>query len=479
MKLVMSILLMGFLSGCSAMRTEEAPRPADVSTPSFPPKTIPPSLQREQDAKRSEAIPLGYDRYEPSGVSMRLWVDDEKKDIPFEEYLKITRLAIDKYHWKIWGESQVERQRRIAQVVPREWTKPEGCDSQKTEGVLLIHGLSDSPFLMNDIGDTLNKISTKCLLIRSILLPGHAASPGDLRQAEWQDWVSAAKYGIDSFQGKASAVHIIGFSTGGALAIYWAKNSKTTPLAVRIKSLVLLSPAVRIVGLPAVPKALFDVVATARNEAGVFAWQEKFMDMDYAKYESFPLYAGYQLYLLDRELDIDNSWIELNIPVYVALSLEDATVDPLASIKLFRNLNNPKNKLFVATNDTEKFSRDSSEGSTVKVKEGSIPSQHILSFSHISFPIKPTNGHYGKDGDYANCLHYATLPEKFCACKTEQMKLATCVPDANSDVSKSFIVYGEKTEIKNAESMVLRRLSFNPYFDEMLSDIGKFILSVD
>src|SRR6185437_821776 len=127
------------------------------------------------------------------------------------------------------------------------------------------------PFLMNDIGDTLSKISTKCLLIRSILLPGHATYPGDLRKAEWQDWVSAAKYGIESFQKDASVVHIVGFSTGGALAIYLVTNAESIPLSVPIKSLVLLSPAIRIVGLPVLPKAIFDVVATARNRDDVFA----------------------------------------------------------------------------------------------------------------------------------------------------------------------------------------------------------------
>lgn len=417
-------------------------------------------------------------RYQPSGVSMRLWVDSKNENVTFHDYIRVTRLALEKYHWKLDEESQAERQARIEQISPREWPKSKECGSQGTEGLLLIHGLSDSPFLMNDIGDTLNKISTRCLLIRSILLPGHATYPGDLRKAKWQDWVSAAKYGIESFQGDASAVHVVGFSTGGALAIYWAINSDNIPPSIPIKSLVLLSPAVRIVGLPAIPKIVFDAVATTRNETEAFAWQDKFDDQDFAKYESFPLYAGYQLYLLDRELDIHNSRDRLHIPVFMALSLEDATVDPLASIQLFRSLKNAKSSLFLVTKDTEKIPKGVTENFNVKVKEGNIPSQNILSFSHISFPVIATNPHYGKEGDYANCLHYMALPEKFCLCKTEQMKPDTCTPDLNAAGSKYLVVYGEKTEVSE-KKMIVRRLSFNPYFDEMLADIEKFISTMD
>lgn len=482
MKLMMSIGMMCFLSACSSMHPKETLHPAEAAS-SLPSRsadaieTIGPASQQSPKLQLAEPKSLEYkgepDRYQPSGVPMRLWLDGEGKDVSFEAYLEATRRALEKYHWKIEGESQVEHHARITQIAPREWPKSGRCKPQQTEGILLIHGLSDSPFLMKDIGDTLEEIPNKCLLIRSILLPGHATYPGDLRKAEWRDWAAAVKYGIESFQGVVSSVHIVGFSTGGALAIYWAINPEKVPLSVPIKSLVLLSPAVRIVGLPTIPKFVFDAAAAIGNGTDVLAWQDKFEDQDYAKYESFPLYAGYQLYLLDRQLDISNSWTKLEIPVYMGLSLDDATVDPLASLKLFRNLQNPKNSLFLVTTDTEQFSNDI--GENFKVKEGNIPSQHVLSFSHISFPVKPTNRHYGNEGDYANCLHYAALPEKFCACKTKQMKPDTCAPDSVTDISRP-IVYGEKTEAKKG-NIVLRRLSFNPYFDEMISDIERFILN--
>jgi len=408
-------------------------------------------------------------RYQPSGVSMRLWEDESGGVKQFQDYLQTTSDAIETFHWKSDGESSDEHRSRARLVAPREWRVNQDCDPQDTEGVLLIHGLSDSPFLMSDLGDALSEMSNDCFLIRSILLPGHASTPGDLRIVNWRDWVQAVRYGIESFQGEASSVHVVGFSTGGALAVYWALNSKSGHLSVPIKSLVLLSPAIRISGLPNLPRFLFSWVATLSEWTGLMAWTEEAQDIDYAKYESFPLNAGYQLYLLDLAIEVDMH--QMDIPIYMALSREDATVDPLASIKLFQRFNHPNSQLLVVAKDADEPTvKGLSDDRRVEVREGRIPLQRITSFSHNAFPVKPGNAHYGRYGDYANCLHY-TSHDKRCECKTEQMRLDHCGP-ARVVPEPS---YGEKAKGLDEQNGVMRRLTFNPYFDDMLTDIKKFI----
>src|SRR5262249_26865700 len=86
-------------------------------------------------------------------------------------------------------------------------------------GVLLIHGLTDSPFLVRDIAESLRR---QCLLVRAILLPGHGTVPGDLLEVRYEDWVEAARYGLESFRGQVTDLYLGGFSTGGTLAIYHA-----------------------------------------------------------------------------------------------------------------------------------------------------------------------------------------------------------------------------------------------------------------
>lgn len=409
---------------------------------------------------------------------MRLWIDGKNENITFQEYLKVTRLALEKYHWKLDWESRAERQARIEQISPHEWQKQANCDSHNTVGILLIHGLLDSPFLMKDVGDALNKTSSRCVLIRSILLPGHGTNPGDLREVKWTDWLAAVNYGIESFYREVSVLHLVGFSTGGALAIYWAINPENIPLPVPIKSIILLSPAIHILGLPTIPKPLLDAVVWVRNSVDALAWQDKFADRDFAKYESFPLNAAYQLYLLDRKIDIAKKAKTLDIPVFMALSLQDATVDSQKSVDFFNALTGSENRLFLVTNIDEPFLKDLSEDKRAKLKNGQIPSQKIISFSHISFPIKPNNYHYGINGEYASCLHYSETPDKYCACETAQIRLATagCVKSFN--VTRN-LVFGEISKEYLSEDFTLRRLSFNPYFDEMISDVDKFISSIE
>ena len=74
--------------------------------------------------------------------------------------------------------------------------KPEKPVSTTTRyGALLIHGLLDCPFIMRDIGNTLQ---SQGLLVRSILLPGHGTVPSGLLQVKYQDWLQATHYGITS-----------------------------------------------------------------------------------------------------------------------------------------------------------------------------------------------------------------------------------------------------------------------------------------
>ena len=57
-------------------------------------------------------------------------------------------------------------------------------------GVLLLHGMSDSPYTMRALGETLNQQGYLVVVLR---LPGHGTVPSGLRYVSWQDMV--APYG--------------------------------------------------------------------------------------------------------------------------------------------------------------------------------------------------------------------------------------------------------------------------------------------
>ena len=63
----------------------------------------------------------------------------------------------------------------------------------KPRGMLLIHGLYDSPYIMRDLE---NYFRSRCFVTRSILLPGHGTRPGSLLKIKFEDWVDTVDFAI-------------------------------------------------------------------------------------------------------------------------------------------------------------------------------------------------------------------------------------------------------------------------------------------
>lgn len=60
-------------------------------------------------------------------------------------------------------------------------------------GVLLIHGLSDSPYHMRALARIFAEQGFHVIALR---LPGHGTIPGALTKVKWQDWYRAVKAGV-------------------------------------------------------------------------------------------------------------------------------------------------------------------------------------------------------------------------------------------------------------------------------------------
>jgi pimeloyl-ACP methyl ester carboxylesterase len=177
----------------------------------------------------SMAAPVGalsLDRFESSGIAPVQWLAADGRDLSFAQYGLQTRDAIARHRWFPADASDERRRLEVDLVSPHQWDPAPGCEPTGTEGILLIHGLSDSPYLLRDLGTAL-AAQGSCRLIRSILVPGHATRPGDLLHVKYTDWIAAVQNGIRSFVGGAREVQLIGYSTGGALAVLAASDRPT------------------------------------------------------------------------------------------------------------------------------------------------------------------------------------------------------------------------------------------------------------
>lgn len=102
--------------------------------------------------------------------------------------------------------------RRSAEPVRREGG-PVGC--------LLIHGFGGSPA---EIRPLIDFLAAEGLTVFAPVLPGHGTSPEDLRRTRFPAWIRAAEAELAALRERCRAVHAIGFSMGGLIALYLAAH---------------------------------------------------------------------------------------------------------------------------------------------------------------------------------------------------------------------------------------------------------------
>ncbi|MBT8054184.1 MAG: alpha/beta hydrolase [Gammaproteobacteria bacterium] len=189
---------------------------------------------------------------------------------------------------------------------PRE-QKPDWNRSFELEGngsgaVLLLHGMSDSPYSLRALGQSLNRRGFHVVGLR---LPGHGTAPSGLRYISWQDMAAAVKLAmahLDSTAGPGSkGVHIMGYSTGASLALDFTLKALDDANISTPASLVLISPAIRVHG--AARLAGFKDNLSAAPGLGSLAWLNVMAEFDPYKYNSFATNAGTQVHRITVDVD--------------------------------------------------------------------------------------------------------------------------------------------------------------------------------
>ena len=128
-------------------------------------------------------------------------------------------------------------QAELAWNSPQEW-RPDGleADTKATKGILLVHGLGDSPWSFNDLAQ---QLAAQGFLVRTVLLPGHGTRPEDLMNVTVEEWRQVVQTQASALQRDAQQVFLGGFSTGANLVLDYAYAHS------EIAGLVLFSPGFR------------------------------------------------------------------------------------------------------------------------------------------------------------------------------------------------------------------------------------------
>jgi alpha-beta hydrolase superfamily lysophospholipase len=196
--------------------------------------------------------------------------------------------------------------------------------------VLLVHGLSDSPYAMRAVASVFRDQGFYVLVLR---LPGHGTIPSGLLNVRWEDWYAAVELAAKhaaSRAGPGRPFYAGGFSTGAALTALYSLHALSDASLPRPQRLFVISPAIGISKSAALTKILAGLSVIPYFEKS--KWLDVLPEYDPYKYNSFPVNAAQQIYELtgelSRTLDDNNEAGRLSgMPQVLAFqSLVDATI---------------------------------------------------------------------------------------------------------------------------------------------------------
>ncbi len=333
-------------------------------------------------------------------------------------------------------------------------------NTTSNKAILLIHGLTDSPYFYHDLAQFFYQ---QGFTVRTVLLPGHATAPGELLKISYQAWQQAAKYAIERTVLDFDEVFLGGFSTGGALIFDYLMQQERANS--NIKGLFMWSLASK-------AKSDFAWLAEYVDNIPFVNWLVLDADMDFAKYESFPYNAAAQAHHLMSRIVGDNALKNRkihDIPIFAVASEHDQTIDTTQTLALLEEWQQPES--FIHNNHSalvyygEQQSLPESLLARIQVilpecAEGAVCAE-ISDIAHVSLTNAPQNQHYGELGYYRSCGHYVSKLAKYLACKANQQ-----------------VIKGEITEQNLTRYPLVQRLTFNPYYQQMLNSMQGFLTSV-
>jgi len=373
----------------------------------------------------------------------------------FEEYLDIEAQVFEQLDQQLYrklpaGERErINRYSRGSLSDPAQWHKNwnrsfELNSTSPKAGVLLLHGMSDSPYSLRTLGLELNRRGVQVLGLR---YPGHGTAPAGLTNLRWQDMARAVELAMQHLKKKVGnkPLYIIGYSAGGALAVNYALRSLERPQQARADKIVLLSPAIGVTSLAAF--AVWQGRLGRLMGLDKLEWTDIKPEYDPFKYNSFAVNAGDQVYRLTEQvsslLKQHQRSGDLNKlpPILAFQSSVDATVSTQALIEgLFAKLPSGGHRLMlfdinrqvsmepllkkdpkvtysslldppalpfsfsVLTNNkhsqaTFLLQKNAGELAIAKIDTGLSWSKALYSLSHVALPFSRTDPLYGPDGN--------------------------------------------------------------------------------
>ena len=271
----------------------------------------------------------------------------ESSDVDsFEEYLELERRLFAQLEERVFERIEPKERREINRFNrgsasdpdrwPRDWNRSfELSVDAPRAGVLLLHGMSDSPYSLRNEAERLHAAGAQVLGLR---IPGHGTAPVGLTRVRWQDMAAAVRLATRHLKDRIGdrPLFLVGYSNGGALAVHYAISTLENDSLTAVDGIVLLSPEIGISAAAAF--AVWQERIGRLLGLEKLKWNSVLPEYDPFKYQSFAVNAGDQAYRLTGEIAsrlgalAAQGGLEEFPPVLAFQSAVDATVSATAVV---------------------------------------------------------------------------------------------------------------------------------------------------
>jgi alpha-beta hydrolase superfamily lysophospholipase len=225
------------------------------------------------------------------------------------DYRALEERLLAQLTWEVYDRLPPEDRRRFNRyssgsvsdpaAQPFNWNRTfELPAAEPRAGVLLLHGLSDSPYSVRALAEHLHARGYHVVGLR---VPGHGTAPSALVHTRWQDMAAAVRLAARDLSqrlGAGKKLHMIGYSNGAALAVEYALSRLQGEALPPVERLVLISPAIGV--SPAAAFAVWLGRLSTLLRTPKLAWTDVVPEYDPYKYGSFPVNAADQSYALTQ-----------------------------------------------------------------------------------------------------------------------------------------------------------------------------------
>jgi len=228
----------------------------------------------------------------------------------FDAYIALEDQLFKELDSKIYDKVLPSEKNHINRYTKNSFTDPKRWDKEWNKsfelavknpkmGVLLLHGMSDSPYSLHAQAEYLQKRGVWVVAMR---MPGHGTVPSGLIEVKWQDMAAAVKIGMDRLIQKLGdkPIHIMGYSTGAPLALNYTLSSLEDSSLRLPSSLIFYSPAIGV--SKAAPLAIWQSRLGHLLGLPQLEWNSIIPEFDPFKYGSFAVNAGDQVYRVSNEV---------------------------------------------------------------------------------------------------------------------------------------------------------------------------------